>query len=36
MYYTRYELQKRMVGLYIANCIAIATSGVSLLPTPNN
>ncbi|PCG95454.1 hypothetical protein PENOC_077740 [Penicillium occitanis (nom. inval.)] len=28
MYYTRYELQKRMVGLYIANCIAIATSGL--------
>lgn len=29
MYYTRFELQKRMVGLYIANCIAIATGGVS-------
>ncbi|QGA12527.1 hypothetical protein EYB26_000171 [Talaromyces marneffei] len=28
MYYTRYELQKRMVGLYMANCIAIATSGL--------
>jgi hypothetical protein len=29
MYYTRLELQKRMVGLYIANCLAIATGGVS-------
>ncbi|KAL1967163.1 hypothetical protein VTN77DRAFT_3454 [Rasamsonia byssochlamydoides] len=28
MYYTRFELQKRMVGLYIANCIAIATGGL--------
>lgn len=29
MYYTRFELQKRMVALYIANCLAIATGGVS-------
>ena len=28
MYYTRFELQKRMVGLYVANCVAIATGGV--------
>ena len=28
MYYKRFELQKRMVGLYIANCIAIATGGL--------
>ena len=33
MFYTRFELQKRMVGLYIANCIAIATGGVSCLPS---
>lgn len=33
MYYTRFELQKRLVGLYVANCVAIATGGVSF-PLP--
>ena len=35
MYYTRFELQKRMAGLYIANCIAIATGGVSIPALPS-
>ena len=34
MYYTRFELQKRMAGLYIANCIAIAFGGVRLPLSP--